>query len=246
MPNLLPIAYIATLILGLIALLDLWKLGILQAYVTPLFIGIFTAFLITRCLWTIFDKAGRSSWAAIIPVYNLVVLCDIAGYSGRFPWLLLVPIVNVFAFYNVCVGLAGYFKRSKRFGLYLFLLFPIVLPILAFSTKIQHEYEVKTSVPIQVDLPSVRQVAEKKAARERFVSAVELENKGDIEKAIEMYTETISIDSKHTESYFKRGKLLMNSGSKAAAIADFKRVIELADNPELADLARENIAKLDK
>jgi hypothetical protein len=31
---------------------------------------------------------------------------------------------------------------------------------------------------------------------------------------------------------------------KPAAVADFRRVIEIADNPELTDIAKANIAKL--
>jgi hypothetical protein len=244
MPNLLAISYIIAIILGLIALIDLWKLGVLATANIPIVIGAIIVLFTLRCMGTIFDKAGRLSWAVIIPVYNCVVLCQIAGYSGRFAWLFLVPIVNVIAFLRVCMGLAEHFGRSTRFGLSLFLFFPIVLPILAFSKKIQHEYDVKTSAPIQVALPSVRESLERKVAWENFVRAGEFEKDGESEKAIELYTETISLDPRHTEAYFKRGMLLMDSGSKAAALADFQRVIEIADNPELADLAKGNIAKL--
>ena len=244
MPNLLAIAYVATIILGLVALIDLRKLGVLAAVNIPYFIGMVIVLFTLRCLCTVFDKAGKSSWAAIIPVYNCVALCQIAGYSGRFAWLFLIPIVNVIAFLRVCMGLAEYFKLSTRFGACLFLFFPFVLPILAFSKKIQHEYDIKASAPIQVALPSVREFIESKAVRECFVRAGELEAAGEREKAIEQYTETISLDSRHTVAYFKRGMLLMDSGSKEAAVADFRRVIEIADYPELAKLAKENIAKL--
>jgi|GEM_PF-2085693 len=246
MPSLLVITYIATIILGLIALIDLWNLGVVAAFNIPLYIGIVILFFILRCLWAIFDNAGKPRWAAIVPVYNCVVLCQIAGYRGRFAWLFLVPIINVTAFLLVCIGLAKYFKRSARFGLYLFILFPIVLPILAFSKKIRYEYYIKTAVPIQVDLPSVRESAESKAVRESFARACELESAGEREKAIEQFSDTISIDSKHTLAYFKRGKLFMESGSQAEAIADFQRVIEIADNPELSELAEVNISKLGK
>jgi hypothetical protein len=244
MPNLLPIAYIATIILGLVTLIDMWKFGVLATVNIPYVIGMIIVLSIVRCLWTVFDKAGKVGWAAIVPVYNCVVLCQIAGYSGRFVWLFFIPIVNVIAFLRVCKGLAEHFGRSTRFGIYLFLFFPIVLPILAFSKKIQHDYDVKASAPIQVALPSVRESLEMKVGRECFVRAGKLEAAGEREKAIEQYTETISLDSRHTVAYFKRGMLLMDSGSKAAAVADFRRVIELADNPDLADLAKGNIAKL--
>lgn len=197
-------------------------------------------------LWVLFKKEGIRPWAAIVPIYNCVALCQIAGYSGRFVWLFFIPIVNVIAFLRVCKGLAEHFGRGTRFGVYLFLFFPIVLIILAFSRKIQYEYAVKTSSPIKDTFPSVRKIIESKAVRECFARACELEKAGEREKAIERYTETISLDSRHTVAYFKRGTLLMDSGSKAAAVADFRRVIEIADYPELAELAAANIAKLGK
>jgi len=82
MPNLLAISYIIAIILGLIALIDLWKLGVLATVNIPYVIGMIIVLFTLRCLWTVFDKAGKASWAAIIPVYNCVVLCQIAGYSG--------------------------------------------------------------------------------------------------------------------------------------------------------------------
>ena len=48
-------------------------------------------------MWRIFTKAGKPGWAAIIPVYNMVVLFQIVGMN---PWLLLlyiVPFVNYVA-----------------------------------------------------------------------------------------------------------------------------------------------------
>jgi hypothetical protein len=269
MPNLLAISYIIAIILGLIALIDLWKLGVLATVNIPYVIGMIIVLFTLRCLWTVFDKAGKASWAAIIPVYNCVVLCQIAGYSGRFVWLFFIPIVNVIAFLRVCKGLAEHFGRSTRFGIYLFLFFPIVLPILAFSKKIQHDYDVKTSSPIETAFPSVREYYETKAAvsemlsasataplpplppqideaaaQECFVLAGDLETKGDHEKAVEQYTKAIHFNSRHTAAYFRRGTMLMDSSFKAAAITDFRRVIELADNPVLTEHAKENIAKL--
>lgn len=243
MPAVLITSYAIAIILGLLALIDLGRLGVLPISL-PLVICFIVVLPTMICLWVIFDKTGRPSRAAIIPVYNLVVLCQIAGYDGRFAWLFLVPGVNVIAFYHVCMGLAKHFGLSTRFGVYLFLFFPIVLPILVFSKIIHHDYVIKASAPIQVALPSVRESLERKVVRERFVRAGELEAAGEREKAIEQYTETISLDSRHTVAYFKRGMLLMNSGSKEEAVADFRRVIEIADYPELTELAKANIAKL--
>jgi hypothetical protein len=246
--QILVIIYAIAIIIGIVCLIELSDYESVLLGATGiaglLIIGAIIMSPILISLWVIFKKEGIRPWAAIVPIYNCVALCQIAGYSGRFAWLFFIPIVNVIAFLRVCKGLAKHFGRSTRFGVYLFLFFPIVLPILAFSRKIQHEYDVKTSAPAEVAFPSVREYFERKAVRECFVRAGELETAGEREKAIEQYTETISLDPRHTVAYFKRGMLLRDSGSKAAAIADFRRVIELADNPELTDLAKVNIAKL--
>lgn len=51
-------------------------------------IGLIVAVLEIIALWRIFKKAGKHGWAAIIPIYNLVVLFNVAGMSGW--WTLAV------------------------------------------------------------------------------------------------------------------------------------------------------------
>ena len=36
-------------------------------------------------IWKVFTKAGQPGWAILIPIYNLYVLCKIAGRPGWFP-----------------------------------------------------------------------------------------------------------------------------------------------------------------
>ncbi|HUG89954.1 MAG TPA: DUF5684 domain-containing protein, partial [Planctomycetaceae bacterium] len=44
---------------------------------TILFLGVLV--LIIAGVWKTFTKAGEPGWAALIPIYNVVVLCRIAG-----------------------------------------------------------------------------------------------------------------------------------------------------------------------
>jgi hypothetical protein len=93
--------------------------------------------------WKIFTKAGRPGWAAIIPVYNLIVMFKIAGVSPL--WLLLI-IGSFIPFVNFVTGIAYlvvtiimYVKLAKAFGksgwfaVGMILLGVIFLPILAFG-----------------------------------------------------------------------------------------------------------------
>jgi len=95
-----------------------------------------------------------------------------------------------------------------------------------------------------VPLPPLPPVIDDASAQECFVRAGELETAGERDKAVEQYTKAIRLNAKHTTAYFKRGMLLMEMGFKPAAVADFRRVIDIADNPELTDIAKANIVKL--
>ena len=51
--------------------------------------------LMIAALWRIFVKAGEPGWAAIIPVYNLVVMLKIVGRPVWWIVLFLIPFVNL-------------------------------------------------------------------------------------------------------------------------------------------------------
>ena len=93
-------------------------------------------------------------------------------------------------------------------------------------------------------LPPLPRTSDASAAQECFGRACDLETLGKHEKAIEEYTKAIRLDAKHTLAYLKRGLLLKNMGMKPAAIADFKRVLDTSDNPELIEKAKGHIAEL--
>ena len=42
-------------------------------------VGLIVGILVIAGMWKVFTKAGKPGWAAIIPIYNLIVLLQIAG-----------------------------------------------------------------------------------------------------------------------------------------------------------------------
>lgn len=71
-------------------------------------------------MWKIFTKAGKPGWAAIIPVYNMVVLYQIVGLN---PLLLLILIGAIIPFVNFLVMIAFFvlniissIRLAKVFG----------------------------------------------------------------------------------------------------------------------------------
>ncbi len=60
-------------------------------------------------MWKVFEKAGKPGWAAIIPIYNLIVLLDIVGK----PIWWLVP----FALVKARAGDSDYWSSCPLSGI---------------------------------------------------------------------------------------------------------------------------------
>lgn len=98
-------------------------------YVIALAIGIFSII----CNWKVFKKAGKNGWEAIVPVYNIIVLIQIAGLPLWYIALFFVPFANIYAIFKIYIELAKKFGQSAGFGVGLALLNPIFMAILAFG-----------------------------------------------------------------------------------------------------------------
>lgn len=101
------------------------------AYIIGLAISIF----MIVSYWKLFKKAGQPGWAAIVPVYNLVVMFKVAKMN---PWLILlfiVPIVNFVAIIvldiMLCINIAKAFGKDGGYAVGLLFLPVIFYPILA-------------------------------------------------------------------------------------------------------------------
>lgn len=84
-------------------------------------------------LWKTFEKAGKPGWAAIIPIYNVIVLLEIAGKPIWWFLLFLIPIVGLVVGILVGIDVAKNFGKGAGFGLGLALLGFIFFPILGFG-----------------------------------------------------------------------------------------------------------------
>ena len=83
--------------------------------------------------WKVFVKAGKPGWAAIVPVYNVVVLAQIAGKPDWWAVLFFVPFVNLVVMVILGMNVAKCFGRGDGFGVGLGLLPGIFYPILGFG-----------------------------------------------------------------------------------------------------------------
>lgn len=108
-------------------------------------IEIIVGIFMVVCLWIIYNKADRPGWAAIIPIYDNVVLYRMVGLNPWWLLLLLLPclgwivvaILNIVARYR----LAACFGKDSGFGIGLVFLPFVFLPILAFGDAQYQGYE---------------------------------------------------------------------------------------------------------
>ena len=83
--------------------------------------------------WKIYEKAGKPGWAAIIPIYNAIVLLEIVGKPVWWIILFLIPCVNIVFLVWVTNLLSKSFGQSEGFTVGLLLLGVVFYPILGFG-----------------------------------------------------------------------------------------------------------------
>lgn len=91
--------------------------------------------LMIASIWTIFSKAGKPGWAAIVPIYNVIVLLEIVGKPWWWLLLMCIPIVNIVLLIIVIHRLSLSFGHEVGFTLGLIFLGIIFYPILGFGSS---------------------------------------------------------------------------------------------------------------
>jgi hypothetical protein len=84
--------------------------------------------------WKIFQKAKKPGWAAIIPVYNIYVLLQVAGLPGWWVILFFIPFINIVISLLFAIALAKSFGKSEVYGIVALWLFSFIgMLMLGFS-----------------------------------------------------------------------------------------------------------------
>lgn len=84
--------------------------------------------------WMIFEKAGKPGWASIIPIYNAVVLLQVAKKPVWWIILLLIPFVNLIVYIVLLNAISKVFGKGGGFTVGLFFLPFIFFPILGLGS----------------------------------------------------------------------------------------------------------------
>jgi hypothetical protein len=109
----------------------------------PLFLVVFlgtcaVAFAATFIVgsWKTFTKAGLPGWGALIPIYNVYLMTQVARKPGWWTLLMFIPLVNLVIHIILGVGIADSFGKSTAFGLGLVFLPFIFYPVLGLGEAV--------------------------------------------------------------------------------------------------------------
>ena len=102
------------------------------------FIGMFIlssiiGLIVCISYWKLFKKAGKPGWAILVPIYNIIVLLEIAELPMVYFLLLFIPFANIYVYFKTNICIAKRFGKSTGFGIGMSLLSIIFIPLLAFS-----------------------------------------------------------------------------------------------------------------
>ena len=89
--------------------------------------------LIIAGVWKTLEKAGQPGWGALIPIYNIYLLCKVGGRPGWWVILCLIPLVGLIILIILSIDIAKNFGKGAGFGLGLAFLGFIFYPILGFG-----------------------------------------------------------------------------------------------------------------
>lgn len=84
-------------------------------------------------LWKVFEKAGKPGWAAIVPIYNLIVILQIIKRPIWWIVLFIIPFVNIVVAIIAYIDLAKAFDKDALYGIALLILGFIFLPMLGWG-----------------------------------------------------------------------------------------------------------------
>ncbi|TDG37186.1 hypothetical protein EZJ43_03445 [Pedobacter changchengzhani] len=108
--------------------------GFMSAFIGAYFIFIlFIWALSVAGMWKTFEKAGKPGWAAIIPIYNIIIMLEIVGKPMIWILWLLIPCVNIVFSVWLINLMSKSFGKSEGYTIGLIFLGFIFWPMLGFG-----------------------------------------------------------------------------------------------------------------
>lgn len=85
-------------------------------------------------MWKVFTKAGKPGWAAIVPIYNIIVMLEVAELPLWYLVLYFIPFANIYMAFKLPIEIAHKFGKTTGFGVGMAFFGPIFYSILAFGS----------------------------------------------------------------------------------------------------------------
>ena len=107
--------------------------AVAAASTVPMLVIVAIMVLMIAAMWKVFERAGEHGWAVLVPIYNVYVLCKVAGISTWWALAAFIPLVNIIFMFVSSVGVAERFGKGAAYGIGLALLPFIFWPMLAWG-----------------------------------------------------------------------------------------------------------------
>lgn len=95
-----------------------------------------TSILLAAGQWYMYEKAGKPGWACLVPIYNFIVLLEIAQKPTWWVAMLFIPIANIVFMIMAYDGLSKSFGKDSGFTVGLVLLGQIFTAILGYGDAV--------------------------------------------------------------------------------------------------------------
>lgn len=112
-------------------LTGLGTIGVIIFSIVVTVLSLVLSVIVIIAMWKIMVKAGRNGWEAIIPFYNIWVICEVFTTRNILWFILcLIPYIDFIVFGFILWGVGNAFNKGVGFKIFM-ILFPwIAIPIL--------------------------------------------------------------------------------------------------------------------
>mgnify|MGYP004657977815 CR=1 FL=1 len=104
-------------------------------FISMVIISLIISVVMLISLIKIFKRNGKPGWGVIIPIYNFILMSEIAEVKSIYVILLFVPIANIYARYVIYKGIAKKYNKSSGYAVGMLLVPFIFFPMLAFKKE---------------------------------------------------------------------------------------------------------------
>jgi len=113
----------------------------------PVITIVYIALVVVICAggWKMFVKAGKPGWGFLVPIYNIVLYCEIAERPTWWVLLCFVPIANLVVIILLFIEIAKKFGKGTGFAFGMIFLGFIFIPILGFGDAQYLDAETSTA-----------------------------------------------------------------------------------------------------